>query len=329
MTLPRTPMTDLLGIEFPLIQAAMSWASSGAALPGAVSAAGGLGVIAAGPMRPDDLRATIAEVRAMTAAPFAVNVPLYGKYRDQHLDVVEDERVPIFVGTQGGTSRYADRLRAAGTVLLHVVSSVEHARKAMRDRVDGLVVVGGEAGGHPPSHGVSTAVLTRAVLAADLGVPVATSGAVADGYGVAAMLALGADAVQLGTRFAATTEARLHADYKAMLLAADLESTRTIGPPQRVARVLPNSFTVAYDAELGRGDVEGAEELFHATTLRIAAFEGDVERGKVEAGQTVGLIDDVPPVDELVARIVREYDQAVGRLAMLTDREPHDALEAL
>jgi enoyl-[acyl-carrier protein] reductase II len=209
----ETGVTRLVGIDLPIVQAGMSWASSSSALPLAVARAGGLGVIAAGPMRADGLRRAIAEVRAGTDRPFAVNMPLYRKGADEILDMLLEARVPVLIASQGGPKRYLDRFKAVGTVCLHVVADAEHARKAARAGVDGLVVVGGEAGGHPPEHLVSTLVVVRAVVKALPGMPVVASGGFADGAGLAAALALGAGAANFGTRFLATPEATVHAAY--------------------------------------------------------------------------------------------------------------------
>ena len=215
----NTSLTRLLGIDYPIIQAGMSWASSCAALPAAVSNAGGLGVIAAGPMRIDDLRQTLKEVQTLTDRPYAVNVPLYRKGAAEVLDLLEQERVPVIIASQGSPKPHLQRFHAYGAVWLHVVAFIEHAHKAAVAGVDGLVVVGCEAGGHPPASEVSTLVNVRKVLQ-EIDCPVVAGGGVADGYGIAALLALGADAVQLGTRFILSEEARLHEDYKRMVLDA-------------------------------------------------------------------------------------------------------------
>ncbi len=258
-----------------------------------------------------------------------MNVPLYGRYSEEHLDIVAEESVPVLVAAQGGASRYADRFRGTSTTLLHVVSGIEHARKAVRAGVNGLIVVGAEAGGHPPGHGVPVAILVREVLRDRLDVPVATSGGVADGYGVAAMLALGADAVQLGTRFAASVEANLHEDYKTLLTAGHAEDPVVLGGSGQAIRVLPNAFTTAYESAMASGKVSSAQEVFAEATLRQAAILGDVGNGKVEAGQTVGLVDAVLPAGVIVERLVAEYEDAVWRLGLAPrslESKPPEAL---
>src|SRR5687767_15890581 len=202
----KTRITELLGIEHPIFQAAMSWASSNAPLVVAVSNAGGLGVLGAGPMRPEDFARALDEIRAGTKKPFGVNIPLNGARAAELLEIAFHKRIPVMVASQGGPREQMPRFRGIGTKWLHVVASVEHAKKAEAAGVDALVVDGAEAGGHPPPSDVGTIVLVRRIVRATR-LPVVASGGVADGAGVAALLALGAEAVQLGTRFIATPEA--------------------------------------------------------------------------------------------------------------------------
>jgi enoyl-[acyl-carrier protein] reductase II len=306
----ETSVTRLLGIDVPILQAGMSWASSSSALPVAVSEAGGLGVIAAGPMRLPDLERTIDDVRAGTTRPFAVNVPLYRKGIEEVLDLLEAKRVGIIIASQGGPNRYLPRFKPLGTVCLHVVASPEHARKAADAGVDGLVVVGAEAGGHPPAEQVTTLVAVRAVARAT-SLPIVASGGFADGYGLAAALALGAGAANFGTRFLATPEASVHEAYKAAVVAAGVDGTRTVGRGLGMIRTLANAFTERMAELEARGaPVEERRDVFATGTLMMAALEGDVTRSKAEAGQSAGLIDDVVPAGELVRRIAAEYLEA-------------------
>ncbi len=182
-----TRVTQLLGVRYPIIQAGMSWASSNAELALAVSQAGALGVIAAGPMYPDALRAAIRSVRSGTDEPFAVNVPLYNPRADTLLDIVLEENVPILVASQGGPKQHIARFKDRGVTWLHVTASPEHARKAAAAGVDAVIAVGVEAGGHPPPSEVGTLVVVRAIVKA-VSVPVIAGGGVADGAGIAALL---------------------------------------------------------------------------------------------------------------------------------------------
>lgn len=311
----ETRITRLLGIDLPIVQAGMSWVSSGSALPLAVSRAGGLGVIAAGPMRPDELAQAIDDVRAGTDRPFAVNVPLSRKGIAEIMDLLESRRVPILIASQGGPRGHLARFRDIGTTWLHVVASEEHAGKAIAAGVDGLVVVGAEAGGHPPPSLVSTLVVGRAVARAVPDVPMILGGGIADGYGLAAALALGADAAQIGTRFMLTPEARLHPTYRERIRAAGVTDTLVVGHGFGVVRVLKNTFSERL-AEAERSGVPEEERraLFQAATLKLAAFDGDLDAGKIEAGQSVGLASEILPAAEIVRQIVEDYAAATARM---------------
>lgn len=312
----ETSVTRLLGIDLPIAQAGMSWASSGSALPLAVARAGGLGVIGAGPMRLEDLGRAIDEVRAGTDKPFAVNMPLYRKGAEEALALLAERRIPILIASQGGPRKYLERFKAIGTICLHVVAGEEHARKAAEAGVDGLIVVGGEAGGHPPAELVSTLVVVRAVMRALGGaIPVIASGGFADGAGLAAALALGAGAANFGTRFIATPEASVHQAYKQAVLDAGIATTRTVGRGLGMIRTLANSFTSRMEALEAEGAaMETRKDVFGASTLLMAALQGDMAEGKIEAGQSVGLVDDLVPAGALVQRIADEYLAAAAAM---------------
>jgi enoyl-[acyl-carrier protein] reductase II len=308
----KTRITELLGIEHPIFQAAMSWASSNAPLVIAVSNAGGMGVLGAGPLRPEDFRKILLEIKKGTSKPFGVNIPLNGARAPALLEIALENKIPVMVASQGGPREHLARFRAVGTKWLHVVASVEHAKKAEAAGVDALVVDGAEAGGHPPPSNVSTLVLVRRVVRATR-LPVVASGGVADGAGIAALLALGAEAVQLGTRFIATPEASVHENYKRAVLAAEVHDTCLVGPPSLPIRQLKNAFTEKFHAS----SAAERESLFKESSLKKAALEGDVQWGKVEAGQSAGLVDDILPAAELMKRLVHELEQARRRLASL------------
>jgi len=314
-----TRVTELLRIRYPIIQAGMSWASSNAELALAVSQAGALGMIGAGPMYPDALRAAIRRVKAGTNAPFAVNVPLYNARASAFLDIVLEEQVPILVASQGGPKQHIARFKERGVTWLHVTASPEHARKAEAGGVDAVIVVGTEAGGHPPPDEVGGLVVVRAVVKA-VRVPVIAGGGIADGAGIAAMFCLGAEGVQLGTRFLLTPESNLHPAYKARALAAGISDTTLVGRGKLPVRALKNAFTHAFEAAERAGmPADELAALGASRTLKMAALDGDVDQGKVEIGQSAGLIDDMLPAAEVVARLVTEFEAAVERLSRFRD----------
>lgn len=313
----KTRITELLGIEYPIFQAAMSWASSNAALVVAVSNAGGMGVLGAGPLRPEDFRKVLKEIAAKTSRPYGVNIPLNSARAPELLEIALEQKIPVMVASQGGPRAQLARFRAIGTKWLHVVASVEHALKAQDAGVDALVVDGAEAGGHPPPSEVGTLVLVRRVVKA-VKLPVVASGGIADGAGIAAMLALGADSVQLGTRFIATPEAGVHENYKQAVLKADVHETALVGRGGLPIRQLANRFSEEYFS-MERKGASASEllEIFNSSSLRRAALDGDVEWGKVEAGQSAGLVEDIVPAAELFRRLVLETEEALRRLSSL------------
>lgn len=313
-----TRFTRTFGVAHPIVQAGMSWASSNAALPAAVSNAGGLGMLAAGPMFVEDFRAALRALKAATDKPFAVNVPLYRPRADEILDIVIEEKAPILVASQGGPKKYLDRFQAAGIKCIHVVASETHALKALEAGVDAIIAVGGEAGGHPPPDQVSTLVLVRAIARAAPEAILIAGGGVADGAGIAAMLALGADAVQLGTRYLATSEASVHQAYKDRVIAAGIADTALVGRGMSPIRMIANDFSARFlAAEAAGTDIEARRAIFGGSSLKLAALDGDVDNGKIEAGQSAGLIDDLPGAGELTLRLIEEYRSTLARLARL------------
>ena len=313
----KTRITELLGIEYPIFQAAMSWASSNSSLVVAVSNAGGMGVLAAGPLRIDDYKRILSEIKTRTRKPWGVNIPLNNPRAPELLDIAYEARIPVMVASQGGPREHLARFRGIGTKWLHVVASVEHAKKAEAAGVDALVVDGAEAGGHPPPNEVGTLVLVRRVVRS-VKLPVVASGGIADGAGVAAMLALGAEAVQLGTRFIATPEASVHEAYKAAVLKADVGDTAFVGRGSHPIRQLKNAFSAKYEAaERAGASKEELEAIFDSANVRQAALNGDVEWGKLEAGQSAGLVDEILPAAEVMQRLIRETEEARKRLAAL------------
>jgi len=276
-----------------------------------------MGIVAAGPLRPDDFRRILSEIKAGTSKPYGVNIPLNGSRAAELLEIAFKEKIPVMVASQGGPREHLARFRAIGTKWLHVVASVEHARKAEAAGVDALVVDGAEAGGHPPPSEVGTIVLVRRVVRATR-LPVVASGGIADGAGIAALLALGAEAVQLGTRFIATPEANVHDNYKRAVLEAEVDGSCLVGPRGLPIRQLKNAFSEKFSAAARSGVSDaGLEALFNTSSLKKAALEGDVEWGKVEAGQSAGLVNEILPAAELMRRLVAELEEARRRLASL------------
>ena len=311
----QTDVTRLLGIDLPIVQSAMSWASSNATLPAAVSAAGGLGTLAVGPMRLPQIEEAVADIRRRTDRPFAVNLPLYRKGADEVMDLLARLRIPILVASQGGPQAYLDRFQALGTICVHTVSSVRHAEKAAIAGVDALVVVGGEAGGHPPADLVSGHVMLRAVKRALPQMPIISAGGWADGAGLIAALSLGAGAIAMGTRFLTCPEATVPEAYKARVLSAGVGDTRVVGRGFGVIRALRNEFTDRMEA-LERDAASETERgtVFRGTTLKDVVLDGMIDSGKLEAGQSAGLVDVAIPAAQVVEEVARDASETLARL---------------
>jgi enoyl-[acyl-carrier protein] reductase II len=307
---PQAPiisrLTQLLSIDYPIVQGGMVWAA-GSALVAAVSQAGGLGLLGSGSMYPDMLRAEIRRVRAVTDRPFGVNVSLRRDDSETLLQIVMDEGVPVVSCSLGNPGIYVERMKARGIKTMHVVTNTRHAAKAEQAGVDALIAVGIEAGGHPgPDELALMTLIPQLRDATDL--PLVAAGGIADGRGLAAALALGADGVQIGTRFIATDEASVHQSYKEMLVQAGTTDSVLIARNVELVRVLKNRFSI----RISQAQIEGATPEAILGILRegrpkLTMHEGDVQNGQVQAGQGVGLIQDIVPTAELMRRIVSQY----------------------
>jgi enoyl-[acyl-carrier protein] reductase II len=310
-----TRLQELFGIDYPIIQAGMVWASGGK-LAAAVSNAGALGLIGAGSMKPDLLSEHIDKARTLTEGmhPFGVNIPLLRVDAEDLIRTALDGGVKIFFTSAGSPKKYTHELHERGCQVVHVVPGVKFAKKVEEAGCDAVVAEGFEAGGHNGVDMATTMALVPQVVDA-VSIPVIAAGGIADGRGIAAAMALGAAGVQIGTRFAATMESSAHDHYKRAVLDADDRSTvyhlLKIGP----ARMIRNAWTdrVA-EAEANGASAEELRELLGAKRERLGIFEGDLDEGQVEAGQGSGLITDIPSAGELVSRLVREYRTALDRI---------------
>ena len=309
----RTILCDLLDITHPIIQGGMAWISD-AELVIAVSEAGGLGVIGSGNAPPEWVGSQIDAVRASTDRPFAVNIPLFSPHVDQVIQLCIEKQVRVVTTGAGSPGPYLEALHKAGAKVFPLVSSVALARRLARQGADGLVVEGQESGGHVGD--VATMPLVPQVVDV-VDVPVIAAGGIADGRGLAAALALGAAGVQMGTRFICTTECSAHPNYKAKVVGARDRSTvvtgQSLGHPIRTIR---NRMSRAM-AQLEKESQVSEQELIALGTgkLRLAAEEGDTDRGSVMSGQVSGLIDDVVSCQVLIDRIVATAQERIVALS--------------
>ena len=308
-----TSVTELFHIEYPIIQAGMVWVS-GHKLASAVSNAGGLGLIGAGSMKPDLLREHIHLCRQETTKPFGVNVPLLRGDAADLISVVTEEKVPIVFTAAGSPAKYIESLKKAGCTVVHVVSSVKQALKAQSAGCDAVVGEGVEAGGHNGADETTTLCLIPAILSA-VTIPVIAAGGIATGSQIAAMLALGAAGVQIGSRFAATVESSAHAAYKQAIIEAGDGGTLLAFRKTGMIRMIRNDFALrASNAELQGASPEELKEILGEKRERRGIFEGDIKEGALEAGQSSTLIEDLPTVSVLMDSLVTHCAQALRTL---------------
>lgn len=280
----------------------MIWCS-GWRLAAAVSEAGGLGTLGAGSMYPEVLRDQIQNVQAATSKPFAVNLPLLYPNIEEHLQSCIDLEVPVVITSAGNPKLHTERLKAHGIKVLHVVSSAKFAIKAAAAGVDAVIAEGFEAGGHNGREETTTLVLTPAVCDA-VTIPVVAAGGIADGRSMAAALILGADAVQMGSRYVATQESSAHEAFKSAVLAAQEGDTTLTLKELTPVRLLHNAFFREVQDAYARGATpEELAELLGRGRAKKGMFEGDLEAGELEIGQVAGRIADLPSAFTLTQSI--------------------------
>ncbi|MBT9177554.1 MAG: Nitronate monooxygenase [Firmicutes bacterium] len=300
----------LLGTKYPIIQGGMAWVAT-ASLAAAVSNAGGLGIVGAGHAPSEWVRQQIRQIRDLTDKPFGVNVMLLSPAVKDVVDVVVSERVPIVTTGAGSPGPYMEALKLAGCKVVPVVASVTLARRLERMGADAIIAEGSEAGGHIGE--VSTMALVPQVVDA-VAVPVIAAGGIADGRGIAAALMLGAEGVQLGTRFICTTECEAHINYKEAIVGAGERDAvvcgTSIGHP---VRALKNQLTRDIAALERQGAGEEELQKLGAGRLRLAFEQGDVLSGSLMAGQSAGLIKDIRPVRELMLSLGEQTEILLGR----------------
>ncbi len=310
----KTRITALFRIQYPIVQAGMVWVS-GYKLAAAVSDAGGLGLIGSGSMKPELLTEHIRKAKENTALPFGVNIPLLRGDADQLVGVTIEEGVKIVFTSAGHPAKFIGELKKAGCCVVHVIASVKQALKAESVGCDAVVAEGFEAGGHNGINEITTLALVPQVVDA-VRIPVIAAGGIADGRGMAAALTLGAEGVQVGTRFAVTKESSAHQAYKdAIVKAEDFGTILTLKKVTPV-RLLRTPFAKkAFEAEQQGASRDDLLALLGAGRERKGIFEGDWEEGEFEAGQSSGLIREIIPAADVVHRMMEEYRAAVYRVS--------------
>lgn len=309
-------ISSLFSTRYPLIQAGMIWAS-GWRLASAVSNAGGLGLLGAGSMYPDVLREHIQKCKLATDQPFGVNVPLLYPDIDQLMTIIVEEKVPIVFTSAGNPKTWTGFLKDKGIKVVHVVSSSKFAKKAEEAGCDAVVAEGFEAGGHNGREETTTMVLIPAVSAA-VNIPVIAAGGIATGTQMLAAMVLGADGVQVGSRFVCTPEASSHQAFKEAIVKASEGDTQLAMKKVVPVRLLKNKFAEEIKAaELRGASEEELKKILGRARAKKGMFEGDMEEGELEIGQVSALIHEINPAAAVVEEMMNEYHLGLQNLERL------------
>lgn len=308
-------ITDLFNITYPIIQAGMIW-NSGWRLASAVSNAGGLGLLGAGSMYPDVLREHIVKCKKATNKPFGVNVPMLYPNLEEIIQIIIEEGVKIVFTSAGNPKTYTQHLKDHGITVVHVVSSVKFALKAQEAGVDAVVAEGFEAGGHNGREETTTFTLIPMVKE-QIKVPLIAAGGIANGKGMLAAMVLGADGVQVGSRFVASEESSAHHAFKKMVVAAKEGDTLLTLKELAPVRMLKNKFfEEVMELYTKNPTKEQLVELLGRARAKRGMFEGDLEDGELEIGQIAGLIHDIKPAAKIIEEMVSEFDAAKKQAAL-------------
>ena len=313
------PICELFGIRYPIVQGGMVWCS-GWRLAAAVSNAGGLGLLGAGSMHPDTLREHLRKLKSATSAPFGVNLPLMYPQMEELLQILVDEEVKIVFTSAGSPKKWTEWLHSHGMKVAHVVSSSTFARKATEAGVDAVVAEGFEAGGHNGREETTTLCLVPAVRKATH-LPLLAAGGIATGAAWYAAQALGADGVQIGSRFALTQESSAAEAFKMRCLQLAEGDTRLLLKRISPTRLVANAFrTQVEEAEERGASVEELRELLGRGRAKKGIFEGNLDEGELEIGQAAALLQGRPiePVAEVMAELLEEYRHTARQMADIT-----------
>lgn len=302
-------ITALFDIKYPLIQAGMIWCS-GWRLASAVSNAGGLGVIGSGSMYPAVLEEHIVKCKKATNNPFAVNLPMLYPSIEEHIETIIKHKVPIVFTSAGNPKLYTERLKKEGIIVVHVVSSLKFALKSQEAGVDAIVVEGFEAGGHNGIDETTTFALIP-MVAQKITVPIIAAGGIATGRGMLAALVLGADGVQIGSRFVASKESSAHANFKQKVLETGDGDTKLTLKEITPVRLIKNKFyTEVEEAYRQNASVDELKLLLGRGRAKKGMFEGDLDEGELEIGQIAGIIHEIKAAHEIVSEIIAAFEHS-------------------
>ncbi|MFY7811992.1 MAG: NAD(P)H-dependent flavin oxidoreductase [Flavobacterium sp.] len=302
-------ITSIFGIKYPIIQGGMIW-NSGYKLASAVSNAGGLGLIGAGSMYPDILRENIQKCKLATSKPFGVNVPMLYPNLEEIIQIIIEEDVKIVFTSAGNPKTYTQLLKNHGITVVHVVSSSKFALKAQEAGVDAIVAEGFEAGGHNGREETTTFTLLPMVKK-HIKIPIIAAGGIATGKGMLAAMILGADGVQMGSRFVASVESSAHLNFKNKVIETQEGETqltlKELAPVRLIKNKFYNDIQVLYQ---NCATVEDLKNHLGRARAKKGMFEGDLEEGELEIGQIAGLIDSIETVATIIENVVKEFEEA-------------------
>ncbi len=309
-------ITNLFNIRYPIIQAGMIWCS-GWELASAVSNEGCLGLIGSGSMYPDILREHIRKCKAATNSPFGVNVPLIYPQTDDHINIIVEEGVKIVFTSAGNPKKYTTFLKEKGITVVHVIANVKFALKCEEAGVDAVVAEGFEAGGHNGIEETTTMCLIPQIRDA-VSLPLIAAGGIGSGRAMLAAMALGAEGVQIGSRFAASVESSAHENFKNAILSASDGDTKLILKKIIPVRVIKNKFYQEIQSAEDRGaSAEELKEILGRARSKRGMFEGNIDDGELEIGQIAGYIREIKPVKEIIHEIISDFTKTKQELINL------------
>ena len=309
----KNKIVDLFNIQFPIIQAGMIWCS-GWELASSVSNAGGLGIIGSGSMYPEVLNEHIIKCKSHTNAPYAVNLPLLYPNAEEHIETIISHKVPIVFTSAGNPKTWTRELKKNQIKVVHVVSSVKFALKAQEAGVDAIVAEGFEAGGHNGIEETTTFCLIPDVAKA-INIPLIAAGGIVDGRGMLAAMVLGADGVQMGTRFVASQESSAHLNFKNKILDLNEGETKLTLKEITPVRLIKNEFYHEIEKIYQNdGDVEELKRTLGRGRAKLGMYEGDMTNGELEIGQAASQLKHILPAGEIVRQIMTEFNEAKNAL---------------
>jgi len=309
-------ITELFKIKYPIIQGGMIWCS-GWELASAVSNAGGLGLIGSGSMYPDVLKEHIQKCKKATTKAFGVNLPLLYPQVDDHLNIILEEGIKIVFTSAGNPKKYTSLLKEHGITVVHVVANKKFALKCVEAGVDAIVAEGFEAGGHNGFEETTTMALIPQIRKA-IEIPLIAAGGIGSGETMLAAMVLGADGVQIGSRFAASVESSAHDNFKHQIVEAMDGSTKLTLKQLVPVRLIRNKFlNEVEEAELRGASREELTELLGHGRAKLGMFEGDINEGELEIGQISATIEEILPVEKIMKTIVQDYKRAIEHLYKL------------